>query len=124
MTKMEKWWTKNSSLLTYVIHNEPFPLKDTEMSVRYTFLAKENGSTGVSWHEAWNESNVAPSKKLSRVEIFRGSWDFSVVDTNSCQALTSVQFNPKKIPRWFYQPMVFKFLREGFNDLRLSVAPK
>jgi len=43
----------DESLLTYVIHNEPFPLKDTEMSVRSIFSGDEGKNVGVRWQEAW-----------------------------------------------------------------------
>lgn len=110
-------------LLTYVIHNEPFPLKDTEMSVRYTFFNdEEEGSAGVRWKEAWDECEVQPSKKLNRIETFRGSWKFSPTSNTSCQAATSVQFNPKKMPLWLVEPMVNKFLKEGLEDLRKTTS--
>jgi len=111
-------------LLTYVIHKEPFPLKDTEMSVRYTFFNDEDGSAGVRWKEAWNECDVQPSKKLNRIETFRGSWKFSPTSNNSCQAATSVQFDPKKMPLWLVEPMVFKFLKGGLEDLGKTTAKK
>lgn len=106
------------SLLTYVIHNEPFPLKDTEMSVRYIFFNDEDGSAGVTWHEAWNESQVQLSKKFSRVKTFRGSWSFTPVSSNSCYASNSVQFDPKGIPLWLVKPMVIKFLKNGLESIR------
>jgi hypothetical protein len=106
------------SLLTYVIHNEPFPLKDTEMSVRYIFFNDENGSTGVRWHEAWDESQVQLSKKLNRVETFRGSWSFAPTSGNACQAANSVQFDPKGMPLWLVKPMVIKFLKSGLKSIR------
>lgn len=106
------------SLLTYVIHNEPFPLKDTEMSVMYIFFNDEDGSPGVIWHEAWDESQVQPSKKLSRVETFRGSWRFAHASDNSCQASNSVQFDPKGMPLWLVKPMVINFLKNGLEDIR------
>jgi len=106
------------SLLTYVIHNEPFPLKDTEMSVRYLFCNDEDGSTGVRWHEAWDESQVQPSKKLNRVETFRGSWSFAPISGNSSQAANSVQFDPKGMPMWLVKPMVIKFLKNGLKSIR------
>ncbi len=106
------------SLLTYVIHNEPFPLKNTEMSVRYIFSRNEDGSVGVKWHEAWEESQVQPVKKLKRIESFRGSWKLSPTADSSNKALTSVKFDPKGMPSWLFEPMVFKFLRKGLEDLR------
>ena len=109
-------------LLTYVIHNEPYPLKDTEMSVRYIFYNDENGISGVKWNEAWDECDVQPSKKLKRVETFRGSWNFSPTFNNSCQAVTSVQFDPKKMPLWLVEPMVSKFLKEGLENLRKATS--
>lgn len=105
------------SLLTYVIHNEPFPLKNTEMSVNYTFK-ESDGKTMVLWREAWEESEVAPSKKLSRVESFRGSWVFNPIPENNSQATNSVKFDPKGMPRWLYEPMVTKFLKDGLAKLR------
>lgn len=108
----------DDSLLTYVVHNEPWPLKDTEMSIRYTFFENEDGTAGVQWREAWDESQVPPSKKLSRVETFRGSWSFSPERDDAFKALNSVQFNPKKIPRWFFQPMVAGFLKKGLKRMR------
>lgn len=113
---------KDGSLLTYVIHNEPFPLKDTEMSVRYQFFNEEDGTAEVRWHEAWMDSPVQPSKKLNRVEAFRGSWHFSPAAESSCHAMNSVQFDPKKMPLWLVEPMVFKFLREGLEDLRTTTS--
>lgn len=106
------------SLLTYVIHNEPFPLKDTEMSVRYVFSNDKDGSTGVTWHEAWAESQVQPSKKLNRVETFRGSWSFAPTSGNSCRAANSVQFDPKGMPLWLVKPMVMNFLKNGLASIR------
>ena len=106
------------NLLTYVIHNESFPFKDTEMSVRYLFFNDEDGETGVRWHEAWKDCQVKPSKKLNRVETFRGSWNFYPSAKNSCHAVNSVQFDPKKMPLWLVEPMVFKFLKNGLENLR------
>lgn len=107
------------SLLTYVIHNEPFPLKDTEMSVQYVFSTKKNGSTEVKWKESWDEYPIEDSKKLNRVEIFRGSWLFTKVFENNLHAINIVQFDPKGVPRWLFQPMVLNFLKKGLE--RLSV---
>jgi len=53
----------NDSLLTYVIHHEPFPLKNTEMSVLYHFSKKGDGSRMVSWHEAWDVESAPPESK-------------------------------------------------------------
>ncbi len=106
------------SLLTYVIHNEPFPFKDTEMSVMYIFFNDKDGNTGITWHEAWEESQIHPSKKLNRVQIFRGSWSFSSTSNNSCQATNSVQFDPKGMPLWLVKPMVMKFLKNGIENIR------
>ncbi len=105
-------------LLTYVIHNEPFPFKDTEMSVRYQFKHEEDGRSEVKWKEAWNDSVVSPSKNLNRVETFRGSWDFiaSSRDDKST-AVNVVEFDPKRMPRWLFEPMVFKFLKQGLQKL-------
>lgn len=108
----------SDSLLTYVIHHEPFPLKDTEMSTRYIFSNIEKGITGVTWAEAWDESEIEPSKKLSRVETFRGSWSFASTSDNSCQATNSVQFDPKKMPMWLVEPMVKNLLVYGLKGLR------
>ena len=106
------------SLLTYVIHNEPFPLKDTEMSVRYLYFIDEDGRARVSWKEAWDESLAQPSKKLNRVETFRGSWDFSPTPTGSTAAINTVQFDLQKMARWLVEPMVIKFLKGGLDDIR------
>ncbi len=108
----------NDSLLTYVIHHEPFPLKDTEMSVMYLFFNHDNGSTGVTWREAWDESQIQPSKKFNRVETFRGSWSFAPTSGNSCRATNSVQFDPKGVPVWLIRPMVINFLKNGLQDIR------
>ena len=108
----------NDSLLTYVIHHEPFPFKDTEMSIMYVFSNDEDGTTGVTWHEAWNVNPVPPSKKLSRVKTFRGYWNFAPTSSNANRALNSVQFDPKGMPLWLINPMVYKFLKEGLEDIR------
>lgn len=108
------------NLLTYVIHNEPFPFKDTEMSIRYYFLNDtENAGAEIKWKEAWDEDSVPPpSKKLSRVETFRGFWHFSPISRNHCKAVNSVQFNPKKMPQWLINPMVTKFLIKEIENIR------
>lgn len=111
-------YESNDSLITYVIHNEPFPLKDTEMRVRYIFYDNEEGNKGVRWHEAWDDSSVSSSKKLNRVQTFRGHWNFSLTANNSCEATNSVSFDPKKMPLWLVEPMVFKFLKNGLENLR------
>lgn len=108
------------SYLTYVIHNEPFPLKDTEMSVRYQFIRDEDGATGVTWREAWEDCPIPPSKNLKRVESFRGSWHFTPTGDNTSQAINSVLFDPQKMPKWLFEPMVEKFLVEGLKDLRAN----
>jgi hypothetical protein len=108
------------SLLTYVIHNEPFPLKDTEMSVRYIFSTKEDGSAEIEWHEVWGEGQVQPVKKLKRVEAFRGSWNVSPSLSNSFKAVNVVKFNPLKMPSWLYEPMIFKFLKDGLKGYRTA----
>lgn len=110
------------SILTYVIHREYFPMKNTEMSVRYKFFNSEDGSTGVTWKEAWDESPVQPTKKLSRVDSFRGSWHFSPISSNLSKAVNSVHFDPKKMPRWLFEPMVFKFLKKGLKDIRVMTS--
>ncbi len=107
----------DNSFLTYVVHNEPFPFKDTEMSVRYTYFNDEKGVVGVKWHEAWEENPVIESKKLSRVDSFRGSWTFYPLSQNSTKAVNTVQFDPQKMPRWLVEPMVIKFLKGGIKDL-------
>ena len=108
----------DNSLLTYVVHNEPFFFKNTEMSVRYLFFINEDGSYGVKWNEAWEESQIKPSKKLKRVDTFRGSWSFSPITNNSSKAINNVQFDPKGMPLWLINPMVYKFLKEGLEDIR------
>ena len=114
----------NDSLLTYVIHHEPFPLKDTEMSIMYVFSNDEDGTTRVTWHEAWNINPVPPSKKLSRVETFRGSWSFTPTFGNACQAVNSVQFDPKGMPVWLVKPMVTNFIKNTFEDIKKATTKK
>lgn len=111
-------YESNDSIVTYIIHNEPFPLKDTEMSVKYIFYNNEEENTGVRWHEAWDDNSVSCSKKLNRVQTFRGHWNFSLTANDSCEATNSVSFDPKKMPLWLVEPMVFKFLKNGLEDLR------
>ncbi len=108
------------SLLTYVIHKEPFPFKNTEMSIRYDFFQDpENTIEEVTWREAWEEDSVpAPSRKLSRVQSFRGSWYFSEISNNHTKAINTVQFDPKSMPQWIIRPMVVKFLRQGLENIR------
>ncbi len=108
------------SLLTYVIHKEPFPFKNTEMRVRYYFRTDAEGRVGeATWEEAW-EGNTAPptTKKLSRVKTFRGSWHFSSISNQYSKAISMVRFDPKKMPNWLVSPMVTKFLRKSLKDIR------
>lgn len=112
------------SLLTYVIHNEPFIFKDTEMSVLYHFIEDAGKETArIEWTENWDSAlTPPPSRKLSRVETFRGDWSFSSTSANSSKAANSVRFNPKRMPMWLVKPMVVKFLVEGFEKTRETVA--
>jgi len=112
----------DSSFLTYVIHNEPFPFKDTEMSVRYLFSNYKECDREVRWNEAWDENSIPPSKKLNRVETFRGSWNFSEVSENHTKAVNIVQFDPKKMPKWLVNPMVTKFLKKGFENIEQTTS--
>lgn len=115
---------ETDNLLTYVIHKESFPFKNTEMSVRYHFLQDAESSVEeVKWREAWDGNTVPPpSKKLSRVETFRGSWHFSSVSSNHSKAISIVQFDPKKMPNWLVSPMVTKFLRKSLKDIRAMTS--
>ena len=106
------------SLLTYVVHNEPFPLRDTEMSVRYIDYTGKNGQKGVMWTEAWDENVPQPTKKLNRIDTFRGSWSFTPTENNSTYAINTVQFDPKRMPRWLVEPMVTKFLKKELEVIR------
>ena len=94
------------------------------MSVRYFFYKDtESAAEEIKWIEAWEEDSVPPpSKKLSRVQTFRGFWQFSPISSNHCKAVNSVQFNPKKMPRWLVTPMVTKFLIKGIEDLRETTS--
>lgn len=115
----------SDSLLTYVIHNEPFPLRDTEMCVRYRFSLGQDGAAVAEWVEAWDQRTIPPSKKLKRIDTFRGSWRFSPTANDSCMAVNTVQFDPGKMPMWLVNPMVVKFLREGLEDIRtMAVSPQ
>jgi len=110
------------SLLTYVIHDESFLFRDTEMCVRYRFFYDEDGNTIVKWNEAWDECAIQPSKKLKRVETFRGSWVFSPTSNNSCKSVNTVQFDLKGMPLWLAEPMVIKFLKGGLEDKRKLIS--
>lgn len=111
----------SESILTYVIHNEPFPFRDTEMSVKYLLSNNELGDAAVVWHEAWDESIIQPTKKLHRVETFRGSWEFFTVSENKTKAINTVQFDPKKMPKWLVKPMVVGFLKNGLEKIRQTI---
>ena len=106
------------SVLTYVVHNEPFPFKDTEMRVKYVFSTNADGSKYVKWKESWDKGSIGTSKKLNRVETFRGSWEFAVISENRVNATNIVQFDPKGMPKVLVQPMVTKFLKKGLENLR------
>ena len=92
------------------------------MSVRYLFFNKKDGSTAIKWNEAWNECPTKPSKKLSRVETFRGSWSFTPTSSNSCLAVNSVAFDLKGMPLWLAEPMVIKFLKGGLKNTRQGAS--
>lgn len=99
------------SLLTYVIHNEPFPFKDTEMSVRYVFHVRDEKDTAVEWTESWSDCDE-PHKKLKRVEMFRGSLRLSSRNGSQTQMVQTMQFDPKGMPMWLVNPTVIKFLKK------------
>lgn len=108
------------SILTYLVHKEPFPLKNTEMSVRYVIDTLEDNSANIIWKEAWEDCSKQPSKKLKRIESFRGSWHFLQINYSISLGVKSVRFDPKGMPRLLVEPMVFKFLQEGLEDIRKS----
>lgn len=106
-----------NSISIYAIHNEPFPLKDTEMNITYIFYSDSNGIMAVRWKETWDEYPVKPSKNLNRIESFRGSRTFCHTSTSSYKALSSVQFDMKGMPLWLAKPMIVKFLKRGLKDM-------
>lgn len=108
----------SNTLVIYAIHKEPFPLKNTEMSIKYTFDYVKNGNARVEWHEAWADFPVKPSKKLNRIDTFRGSWTFTSTESDLYKASNTVQFNLKGAPIWFAQPMVNKFLVRGYMTFK------
>ncbi len=110
------------SLLTYLVHHEPFPFKNTEMSSMHVFSDNEDGGTGVVWQEAWDQIQIKPSNKLSRVETFRGSWRFDRAEIRFSWAVNTLQFDPKGMPRWLVRPMVIKLLKTGLEDIRKQAA--
>ncbi|MCW5518131.1 hypothetical protein [Muriicola sp. Z0-33] len=110
------------SLLTYVVHNEPFPFRDTEMKIQYVFIHDKDENKAVEWNEAWHGSSATGTKKLNRVKTFRGSWQFSTVSQNKSNAVNIVQFDPKGMPKWLVKPMVTKFLRNGLDDIRSATS--
>lgn len=105
-------------VLTYMIYNEPFPFKNTEMCVRYVFEDMENGIRRIVWKEAWNDYEKHPNKKLKRVESFRGSIKLSSHDGEMTQFVQTVQFDPKGMPKWLVNPMVTKFLKKELEKFR------
>jgi len=107
----------SNALYVYAIHKEPFPLKNTEMSIKYTFDVS-NGNARVQWQEAWADFPVDPSKKLNRIDTFRGSWTFTSTESDLYKASNTVQFNLKGAPIWFAQPMVNKFLVRGYMKFK------
>lgn len=106
------------SLCVYAIHNEPFPFKDTEMSILYTFHSDTTGNAGVRWREAWMDHPTPESKKLKRIDSFRGAWQFSSTSGKLHEATNSVEFDLGNFPLFLAQPMVFKFLKNGLQDMR------
>ncbi len=112
----------SDSILTYVIHNEPFPLNDTEMNILYQFHSEQDGSTHASWKEAWDINPVSTAKGLNRVETFRGTWHFLPLKETSAQGINIVQFDPKKMPRWLAEPMVLKFLKTQFKKFSKTAS--
>lgn len=48
---------------------------------------------GVRWKEVWDECQIQLSKKLNRVQTFRGSWDFTIVSSNHWMAVNNIQFD-------------------------------
>ena len=108
------------SILTYLVHKEPFPFKNTEMSVRYVIDILEDNAASKVWKEAWEDCPKQPSKKLKRIDTFRGSWYFLQINDSKTIGVKSVSFDPKGMPRLLVEPMVFKFLQEGLEDIRKS----
>jgi|GEM_PF-1497998 len=106
------------SLLTYLVHHEPFPFKNTEMCVQYVFHKDDHRNITIEWKESWGNSGIEPTKKLKRVDIFRGSVRFSSKTDNKTQFVQTVQFDPKGMPMWLAGPMVEKFLKMELRKFR------
>lgn len=110
------------SLCVYAVHNEPFPFKDTEMSIFYTFYNDTSGMAGVRWREAWKDYPTPETKKLKRIDSFRGSWQFSDGSNGSFEAVNKVEFDLGNFPLFLAEPMVVKFLKSGLEDMRDSIV--
>ncbi|MCF8451068.1 MAG: hypothetical protein K9G49_14440 [Taibaiella sp.] len=114
----------SDTIVVYAIHKEPFPLKNTEMCIKYTFDYVKNGNARVQWQEAWADFPLEPSKKLNRIDTFRGSWTFTSTESDVYKASNTVQFDLKAAPIWFAQPMVNKFLVKGYKNFKEDASLK
>lgn len=77
------------NLLMYLIHKEPFPFKNTGMSLRYLFFqSTESITKEIERDEAWDEASPSISKKFNRVQNFRGPWNSAsiIMTLMVCQA--------------------------------------
>ena len=109
-----------TGLLTYSVSKMPWPIKDRAMCERYTYYEDENkGMVGMYWKEAWEECLKPLRKKLVRMPIIRGKWEFASQDNQSTEAIYVAKFDPGKgMPSGMVNRMAGKFLLEEFISIK------
>lgn len=107
-------------LLTYSVSKMPWPIKDRAMCERYVYYEQVGkGIVGMRWNEAWEECTTPPNKKLVRMPIIRGKWEFVSLDDKNTEAIYVAQFDPGKgMPAGMVNSMAGKFLIEQFNSIK------
>ncbi len=116
-----------TGLLTYSVSKMPWPIKDRAMCERYEYYQQvDKGIIGMRWNEAWEECPKPSSKKLVRMPIIRGKWEFISLDNKNTEAIYVAQIDPGKgMPSRMVNRMAGKFLLEEFNSIkRLSEENK
>jgi len=110
--------TKNEVLI-YSYMSAPWPFKDRDVVVRYTFYTDETEkSSKMSWLHEQNEDRKQVDGVI-RMPVDIGEWSFVSTGDNECYVTATIRFDPGgNMPGWMINTQVKSFLVKDLNSLR------
>ncbi len=105
----------------YSLMYGPFIFKDRDVVLKYELYQNTAGNEmGLRWQNIQKEGHEA-TKKIIRMPVDIGNWNFKKLDNSSCEATNILRFHPGgKMPRWMINMMIKSRLPEELKNLRIA----